>query len=48
MINKKVIITGGAGFIGSNLAENLSKNYKEVIIIDNLYTGKIENIKDII
>ena len=44
MENKKVVITGGAGFIGSHLAEELAEN-NEVIVIDNLSTGKIENIK---
>ena len=47
MKNKKVVITGGCGFIGSNLAEELSKN-NEVIIIDDLSTGKITNIKDLL
>ncbi|MES9682889.1 GDP-mannose 4,6-dehydratase [Gottfriedia acidiceleris] len=41
---KKVIITGGAGFIGSNLVREYVANNYEVIIIDNLSTGKIENI----
>ena len=41
----KIIITGGAGFIGSHLAENLIKKKHEVIIIDNLSTGRLENIK---
>jgi UDP-glucose 4-epimerase len=41
-----VLITGGAGFIGSNLAKFLvGKGYK-VRIIDNLSTGKLENIKE--
>jgi UDP-glucose 4-epimerase len=44
MINKKIIITGGAGFIGSHLAEELAEN-NEVIVIDNLSTGKLENIR---
>ena len=41
---KKVIVTGGAGFIGSNLVDALVKDGVEVIIIDDLSTGKIENI----
>ncbi len=43
----KVIILGGAGFIGSNLAEYLLKKKYEVTIIDNLSTGRLENIFDI-
>lgn len=40
----KVIITGGAGFIGSNLADFLIDLGHEVIVIDNLSVGRIENI----
>jgi len=43
----KYIITGGAGFIGSNLAEILSRDH-EVAIIDNLATGRMENIQDLV
>jgi len=39
----KIIITGGAGFIGSHLVERLYKD-NEVVVIDNLSTGHIENI----
>lgn len=46
MKSKKVIITGGAGFIGSNLAEELSKGH-EVIVIDDLSTGRRENIESL-
>ena len=42
---KKIIITGGAGFIGSHLLEELLKNNYELIVIDNLSTGFIDNIK---
>jgi len=39
------LVTGGAGFIGSNIVEELVKRNEEVIVIDDLSTGKIENIK---
>lgn len=43
-MNKKCLVTGGAGFIGSHLADRLiEKNYK-VAVIDNLFSGKKENI----
>ena len=42
---EKVIVTGGAGFIGSHLCDYLlNKNYK-VICVDNLITGNLNNIK---
>ena len=41
---QKVIVTGGAGFIGSNLVDELIKQKIEVIVLDNLSTGKKENI----
>jgi len=44
MKNKRALITGGAGFIGSNLADLLIEKNFEVIIIDNLSTGKEKNI----
>lgn len=41
----KFLVTGGAGFIGSNIAEELLKRGHRVRIIDNFSTGKIEHIK---
>ena len=41
---QKVVVTGGAGFIGSNLADFLIEQGLHVIIIDNLSTGRAENI----
>ena len=38
--NKKILITGGAGFIGSNLCEVLLEKGNTVICLDNLSTGK--------
>ena len=43
----KVLITGGAGFIGSHLADRLLELNHEVFIIDNLWTGKLANIESI-
>jgi UDP-glucose 4-epimerase len=43
----KILITGGAGFIGSHLAERLLELGHEVFIIDNLWTGKLSNIEKI-
>jgi len=40
----KYIITGGAGFIGSHIAERLVKQKKKVVILDNLSTGRLDNI----
>tara|TARA_Y100001938_G_scaffold150629_1_gene242527 strand:+ start:2413 stop:3312 length:900 start_codon:yes stop_codon:yes gene_type:complete len=40
----KCIVTGGAGFIGSNLVDKLVDDNHEVIVIDNLVSGKKENI----
>tara|TARA_Y100001935_G_scaffold253628_1_gene260295 strand:+ start:582 stop:1493 length:912 start_codon:yes stop_codon:yes gene_type:complete len=39
----KYVVTGGAGFIGSNLVDQLVKNAKEVHVIDNFSSGKKEN-----
>ncbi|WP_445955842.1 SDR family oxidoreductase [Yeosuana sp.] len=41
----KVLVTGGAGFIGSNLCETLLKHDIKVVCLDNFSTGKRENIK---
>ncbi len=41
----KNLITGGAGFIGSHLAEKLLENGEEVVIVDNLSTGSKDNVK---
>jgi UDP-glucose 4-epimerase len=45
MTVKKVLITGGAGFIGSHLAEQWINQNAEVIILDNLRSGKLGNIE---
>ena len=44
----KYVVTGGAGFIGNNIAKLLIKKGHDVDIIDNLHTGRKENLKEII
>ena len=41
---KKILVTGGAGFIGSTIVDTLIKDGFEVVIVDNLSTGKKENL----
>jgi UDP-glucose 4-epimerase len=41
----KTIVTGGAGFIGSNLVDKLTGEGHEVTVLDNLSTGQLENLK---
>ncbi|OGP18748.1 MAG: NAD-dependent dehydratase [Deltaproteobacteria bacterium GWA2_55_10] len=41
---KRILVTGGAGFIGSHLCERLLKEGSEVICLDNFFTGRKENI----
>ena len=45
-MNKTYLITGGTGFIGSNIAKSLVANGQKVIIFDNNYRGSIKKIKD--
>lgn len=44
----KILVTGGAGFLGSHLCEKLLSQGHEVIALDNLYTGSKENINHLI
>lgn len=44
MRGKKFLVTGGAGFIGSNTAREIMKKGGKVVIVDNLSTGKKENV----
>ena len=44
---KKILITGGAGFLGSNLCERLVKKDVQVFCLDNLFTGVKNNIREL-
>ena len=43
-MGKKILVTGGAGFVGSHLCETLYKQGHSVVCVDNFYTGRQENI----
>ena len=45
---KRVLVTGGAGFLGSHLCERLLKEHADVICVDNFYTGSKVNIEHLI
>jgi len=46
--HKKILVTGGAGFLGSHLCEKLLKDEHEVICMDNLYSGSKKNINHLL
>lgn len=46
--NSKILVTGGAGFIGSNLCESLLESDNSVVCLDNFATGKRENIQHLL
>ena len=48
MLNKKVLVTGGAGFLGSHLCEKLLERGDEVLCVDNLFTGTKQNIRHLL
>ncbi|UYO93985.1 UDP-glucuronic acid decarboxylase family protein [Pollutimonas sp. M17] len=47
-IRKRVLVTGGAGFLGSHLVESLLEQGNEVICLDNLFTGIKQNIEHLL
>ena len=44
----KILITGGAGFLGSHLTERLLKDKNEVLVVDNFFTGSKQNLKHLL
>lgn len=47
-MNKRILVTGGAGFLGSHLCERLLAAGNVVFCIDNLYTGSVDNIQHLL
>jgi UDP-glucuronate decarboxylase len=47
-VRKRVLVTGGAGFIGSHLCQRLIDEGNEVIAVDNFFTGGKENVQDLL
>ena len=48
MQRKRILVTGGAGFIGSHLCKRLVAEHHEVVCMDNLFTGRRENIRTLL
>ncbi|MEY2570218.1 MAG: dTDP-glucose 4,6-dehydratase, partial [Acidimicrobiaceae bacterium] len=40
----RVVVTGGSGFLGSHLSEALLARGDEVVVLDNLVTGSVDNV----
>ena len=47
-MGKRILVTGGAGFIGSHLCDRLLADGNEVICVDNFFTGRKDNIKHLL
>ncbi len=45
---KKILVTGGAGFLGSHLTEKLLKENNEVLVVDNFFTGSKKNLEHLL
>ena len=48
MTRKRILVTGGAGFLGSHLCRRLLAENHDVICADNFFTGRKENIMDLL
>lgn len=44
-LRKKILITGGAGFVGSHLTDRLMSEGHEVVVLDNFFTGRKANVE---
>src|SRR6185295_7293340 len=47
-VTKKILVTGGAGFIGSHLCERLIKAGEDVLCVDNYFTGSKKNVEHLL
>jgi UDP-glucuronate decarboxylase len=47
-MHKRILVTGGAGFLGSHLCDHLIEEGQEVICLDNFFTGRKENISHLV
>lgn len=47
-MQKRILVTGGAGFIGSHLCKRLLEDGNKVVCLDNLYTGRLRNIDSLL
>ena len=48
MKKNRVLVTGGAGFLGSHLCDRLIKDGNDVVCVDNLFTGSKDNIRHLL
>jgi UDP-glucose 4-epimerase len=44
LLGKRIVVTGGAGFVGSNIVRRLLKEQATVIVLDDFYTGEMDNL----
>ena len=45
-MDRAVVVTGGAGFLGSHLVDALQQRKEDVIVVDNLASGRMENLHE--